>query len=237
MNIIVTGSSRGIGYEVVRSLAGYPGMKIFALARDIKNLRKLKSTCSSLPSGKNVHILATDLTRTDIVKSDVIPGIHALFNKLDILINNAGYLVNKPFLDINEKELETSFEVNFKVPWQMIQLLSGLLQKSGKAHVINISSMGGIQGSLKFPGLSAYSSAKGALAVLTECLAAEFSNSGIAFNCLALGAVQTEMFRQAFPGYSAPLEPSEIASFIADFALNGNKFFNGKILPVSVSTP
>lgn len=237
MNIIVTGASRGIGFEVVRTLAGNSGMRILALARNIKDLRKLKSSCASLPSGNDVHILATDLAQINILQAEVIPAIQNRFDSLDILINNAGFLVNKPFGQIDENELEMTLRVNFMVPWHLIQSLSGLLVKAGKAHVVNISSIGGIQGSVKFPGLSAYSSAKGALSILTECLAAEFSHSDIAFNCLALGAVQTEMFSKAFPGYSAPLKPEEAAKFIADFALNGNKYFNGKILPVSVSTP
>jgi NAD(P)-dependent dehydrogenase (short-subunit alcohol dehydrogenase family) len=237
MNIIVTGASRGIGFEVVRSLAGNPGMRILALARNMKDLRNLKSSCASLPSGKDVNIIATDLSQNDTLKTKVIPAIQNMFDKLNILINNAGYLVNKPFGEISEIELEMTLKVNYMVPWQLIQSLSGLLVKAGKAHVINISSMGGIQGSLKFPGLSAYSSAKGALGILTGSLAAEFKDTGVAFNCLALGAIQTEMFSRAFPGYSALLKPAEIASFIADFALNGNKYFNGKILPVSVTTP
>jgi NAD(P)-dependent dehydrogenase (short-subunit alcohol dehydrogenase family) len=237
MNIIVTGASRGIGFETVRSLAGNPDMRILAIARNIKNLRRLKSCCASLPSGNDVNILATDLSQNDRLQAEVIPMIQKMFSKLDILINNAGYLVNKPFNQINEHELEMTLKVNFMVPWQMIQSLSGLLIKAGKAHVINISSIGGMQGSVKFPGLSAYSCAKGALGILTECLAVEFNNTGVAFNCLALGAVQTEMFGQAFPGYSAPLKPAEMAAFITDFAIHGSTYFNGKILPVSVSTP
>lgn len=237
MNIIVTGASRGIGFEVVRSLAGNPGMKILALARNMKDLRNLKSSCVSLPSGNDVEIIATDLSRKDTLNTEVIPAIQKMFDKLNILINNAGYLVNKPFGEISEIEMEMTLKVNFMVPWHLIQSLSGLLLKAGKAHVINISSIGGIQGSIKFPGLSAYSSAKGALGILTESLAAEFKDTGVAFNCLALGAIQTEMFKKAFPDYSAPLKPAEIASFIADFALYGNKYFNGKILPVSISTP
>ena len=237
MNIIVTGASRGIGFEVVRALAGNPDMKILALARNLNDLKSLKSSCASLPSGNDVYIMATDLSNYDTLKADVIPEILMKFDALDILINNAGYLVNKPFGEIGDLELEMSLKVNFMVPWQLIRSLSFLLIKGGRAHVINISSTGGIQGSLKFPGLSAYSSSKGALGILTECLAVEYKNSGIAFNCLALGAVQTEMFTKAFPGYSAPLKPAEMASFIADFALNGNRYFNGKILPVSVSTP
>jgi NAD(P)-dependent dehydrogenase (short-subunit alcohol dehydrogenase family) len=145
--------------------------------------------------------------------------------------------VNKPFNQIDEQELEMIMRVNFMVPWLLIQSLTDLLSNSGKSHVVNISSIGGIQGSIKFPGLSAYSSAKGALGILTECLAAELADRNISVNCLALGSVQTEMFSKAFPEYKAQLKPDEIASFITDFALNGNKYFNGKILPVSVSTP
>lgn len=97
--------------------------------------------------------------------------------------------------------------------------------------------MGGIQGSMKFPGLAAYSSAKGAVITLSELLAEEYKNDGIAFNVLAIGAVQTEMLEEAFPGYKAPLSPNEMADYMFDFALTGNKFYNGKVLQVSSSTP
>ena len=237
MNILVTGASRGVGYEIVRSIAEKPGMKVLAIARNSKYLEKLKRSCLNLPSGKGVGILAADLSESDKLKQEIIPVIRSKFDKLDILINNAGYLVNKPFDQIEAEEMEMTLKINFMIPWQLIQSLLDLLAKSGKSHVINISSIGGMQGSVKFPGLSAYSSAKGALGILTECLAAELSDKGISFNCLALGSVQTEMFKMAFPGYKAQLKPEEIATFIADFALNGNKYFNGKILPVSVSTP
>ena len=105
------------------------------------------------------------------------------------------------------------------------------------SHIVNIGSMGGFQGSAKFKGLSLYSAAKGAVAVLTESMAEEFKERGIKVNALALGAVQTEMLASAFPGYKAPLTAGQMAEFIADFALNGHKYFNGKILPVSLSTP
>jgi NAD(P)-dependent dehydrogenase (short-subunit alcohol dehydrogenase family) len=97
--------------------------------------------------------------------------------------------------------------------------------------------MGGFQGSAKYKGLSYYSASKAALACLTECLANEFTEYGICINCLALGAVQTEMFDEAFPGYKAPVDAKQMAEFIAGFALTGHKFFNGKILPVAINNP
>ncbi len=237
MNIIVTGASKGIGYEIIRSLAGMPGMKLVAIARSREELMELKLSCTGLRSGQDVEVVPADLSESRNIKNEVIPVIYRLFDHLDILINNAGYLVNKPFIQTEETELEMSVRINFIVPWLLIQSLTDLLSKSVKSHVVNISSIGGMQGSVKFPGLSAYSSAKGALGILTECLAAELSDRNISVNCLALGSVKTEMFSRAFPGYKAQLKPDEIASFISDFALNGNKYFNGKILPVSVSTP
>jgi NAD(P)-dependent dehydrogenase (short-subunit alcohol dehydrogenase family) len=108
---------------------------------------------------------------------------------------------------------------------------------SSGSHIVNISSMGGFQGSAKYKGLSYYSASKAALACLTECLATEFTEFGISVNCLALGAVQTEMLDEAFPGYKAPVDAKQMAEFISGFALTGHKFFNGKILPVALGNP
>ena len=106
-----------------------------------------------------------------------------------------------------------------------------------KGHVVTISSMGGVQGSMKFAGLSAYSSSKGAVITLTELLAEEYKETGPSFNVLALGAVQTEMLEEAFPGYKAPTTPLEMATYIFEFSQKGQQFYNGKLLQVSSSTP
>jgi NAD(P)-dependent dehydrogenase (short-subunit alcohol dehydrogenase family) len=97
--------------------------------------------------------------------------------------------------------------------------------------------MGGFQGSVKFSGLTAYSSSKFAIAGLTELLAEEFKNENISFNCLAIGAAQTKMLEKAFPGYQAPVSGKEMADFIFNFATQQSKFINGKVIPVSVTTP
>jgi NAD(P)-dependent dehydrogenase (short-subunit alcohol dehydrogenase family) len=155
--------------------------------------------------------------------------------QVDILINNAGYLVNKPFSEITSEEFKRCYNVNLFGVVDVAKTVLPFMTKNG--HVVNISSMGGIQGSTKFSGLSAYSSSKGALITLTEVLAEEFKETGPSFNVLALGAVQTEMLEEAFPGYKASLSAIEMAKYIADFALKGNKFYNGKVLQVSNSTP
>ena len=158
-------------------------------------------------------------------------------NGLDIVINNAGFLVNKPFVEQSEEDWQMQFDVNVFSPAKLIRFLYPWLLLSGNAHIVNITSMGGFQGSSKFPGLSAYSASKAALGTLTECLAVEFSGKGISVNALALGAVQTEMLSQAFPGYEAPISAHKMADFIANFALNGHQYFNGKQIPVAFTTP
>ncbi|MBE0637654.1 MAG: SDR family oxidoreductase [Bacteroidales bacterium] len=233
MNIVVTGASRGIGFAVVKRLAQSGNHKIVGLARDGKKLDQLKLECLSLNPDAEIFPVTFDLSTTDFEKG--LSQILQSFSSVDILINNAGWLVNKPFIEMTDEDFDNTFNVNVKSVFKISQLLLPYFNKP--AHIVNISSMGGVQGSSKFPGLSLYSAAKGAVAVLTEAMAEELKKSEIRVNCLAFGAVQTEMLQAAFPGYTAPLQPDEMARFVADFALTGHQFFNGKILPVSLSTP
>jgi len=224
-NIIITGTSRGIGFEMVK-LFSEAGHNVLALSRNSNPVSDLKL--------KNVTALKFDIAdEAEIVKLSAY--LQTGMKPVDILINNAGFLVNKPFVEITSEEFKRCYDVNVFGVASLMQIVLPFMKKDG--HVVNISSMGGIQGSVKFPGLSAYSSSKGALITLTELLAEEYKETGPSFNVLALGAVQTEMLEEAFPGFKAPLLASEMAQYIMDFSLSGNKFYNGKVLQVSSSTP
>lgn len=229
MLILVTGASRGIGLELVKKLASQKGNLVLAVSRNIKPLKKLSS------SNHSVLPVKADITVSKDIAS-LAGVVRRLGMPLSVLVNNAGLLVKKDFEKMGLQDLKSTFVTNVYAPYLLIQKLLPYMSKKG-AHVVNISSMGGVQGTSKFPGLSAYSSSKGALSVLTECLAEELKPRKVSVNCLALGAVQTEMLTAAFPGYRAPLVPSEMADFIAEFATQGARFFNGKIIPVSQSTP
>jgi len=230
-NIIITGASSGIGKATAIKLSEDSNNRILLISRD---KTKLKSVLEEIKVNQNqVNVIPFDLISNDY--SSLISNIKEILGSVDVLINNAGAIVNKPFSDISIQDFDRIVNTNFKGPFFLIQWLLPLLNKG--AHIVNISSMGGFQGSLKFPGLSVYSSSKGALATLTECLALELNPLGISVNCLALGSVQTSMLEEAFPGYKAQLTSESMAEFIADFALNGYRWMNGKILPVSVSTP
>ena len=234
MNIIITGASRGIGFETVKLLSKDLQHNIFALARGKDGLERLEQVCESENGAKNVHIFPFDLLKGNISEL-LLPAIMDRMDHIDILVNNAGLLIHKPFEMMDEDDFDRVFGANVRGTFFLIKHL--LPYFSENAHIVNIGSMGGFQGSVKFPGLSLYSASKGALAILTECLAEELKERKIKVNCLALGSAQTEMLEEAFPGYVAPLTAAEIAAFISDFAINGHWYFNGKILPVSVVTP
>ncbi len=234
MNIIVTGASSGIGFEAVIELILSGEHKVIALARSQDKLERLSEIAAGLNRDCILFPVTFDVVHDDYI--DLEQFITANFDgKIDVLINNAGVLINKPFIQLLETDVVEMLQSNFIGHVRIIQSLYKFMPAG--SHILNIGSMGGFQGSAKFPGLSAYSASKAALHTLTECLAQEFTQQGIKVNCLALGSAQTEMLEQAFPGYQSPVMAFEMGKYIADFALTGHKFFNGKILPVTGSTP
>jgi NAD(P)-dependent dehydrogenase (short-subunit alcohol dehydrogenase family) len=223
-NIIVTGTSRGIGHELALKLAN-AGHQVLAISRKTPRI---------LIENKNISCLSVDLSNeADLDK--VREFLSSSWKKVDAVVHNAGSFMLKPFSETTQKDFEDVYKVNVFAVANLTRVCLPYLEKG--SHVVTISSMGGIQGSLKFAGLAAYSSSKGAVITLSELLAEEYKERGIAFNVLALGAVQTEMLEEAFPGYQAPIKASEMADYILDFTLTGSKYFNGKVLQVSSTNP
>jgi len=228
-NIVIIGGSRGIGKAMVKQLSSTH--KVLVLARSFDKLQLLEKEIGN----KNISIGVVDLTAPNL-KEYLSTLISNAFQSVDVLINNAGYLVNKPVLSLTESDITKSFTTNVFGLIQSCQAVIPLMEANG-GHIVNIGSMGGFQGSSKFPGLSVYSATKSAVAGFSECLAEELKEKNIQVNCLALGAAQTEMLEEAFPGYEAPVSAEKMAEFIVDFSLNRNQWINGKVIPVSISTP
>ena len=224
--IVVVGASRGIGREMVLQLARNQEHQILALSRNVDRMNE------SFGHLENVNTGQLDLSSHDVKAQ--CEALFARFHQIDILINNAGLLINKPFDELTREDFELSYATHV---FGVIETVQAALPKLDKSHVLNISSMGGFQGSVKFPGLCAYSTSKAAIVSFTELFAEEYKDTNIAMNCLCLGAAQTEMLNEAFPGYEAPLSATEMADFIVRFALSGQQWMRGKILPVSLSTP
>ena len=200
-NIIITGTSRGIGYEMALLFAN-AGHNVLAISR---------KTPQILIDHENITCLPIDISDENQLQQ-VNDFVSKTWKKVDILIHNAGSLLHKNFTEITTQEFQNIYKVNVFAVAELTKICIPFMEKG--SHVVTISSMGGIQGSMKFAGLSAYSSSKGAVITLSELLAEEYKENGIAFNVLALGAVNTEMLQEAFPGYEAPLSAKEMADYI-----------------------
>ena len=225
---IITGGAQGFGLDIAKRFLN-SGAKVIIWDIDEDELKKATKEIDN----SNLSYNVVDVSNFKNVKETV--DKITKFSNIDILINNAGTLLNKPFTDTTFEDFKQVYTTNVFGVAELTRRMIPFMPKKG--HVVTISSMGGVQGSVKFPGLSAYSSSKGAVITLTELLAEEYKESGPSFNVLALGAVQTEMLAEAFPGYEAPTTATEMANYIFEFAKNSQQFYNGKLLQISNSTP
>ena len=221
--IVITGAGKGIGHSTAL-LAAKKGHSVIALSRNIEHLKGVD----------NILPFAIDLANPKAIAS-FVEELQKNTQSVDVLINNAGQLINTPFAETTFEDFEQVYKVNVFGLAELTRCLLPSISSAG--HVVNISSMGGVRGSAKFPGLAAYSSSKGAVITLTELLAEEYKATGPSFNALALGAVQTAMLESAFPGFKAPMSADDFAEYLLHFALTGHQFYNGKVLEVSSSTP
>ena len=234
-NVLITGGSRGIGYELVKQFASNSNNFVVVLSRNIDKLEQLKQECAQLFQN-TIHIYKVDFNSNAL--SQELRHILAIENKhFHVVINNAGVLVNKPFKETTPTDWQTVFTTNLFAAASLIQEVTCSNNQHEQTHIVNIGSMGGFQGSVKFAGLSTYSSSKAALANLTEVLAEEYKDTKVKINCLALGSVQTEMLQEAFPDYRADVSANQMATYIYQFSTANPLLFNGKIIPVSLNTP
>lgn len=227
-NIIITGASRGIGFALAKKHLELNN-NVLVVSRNENAMKPLWKYVDN----SDFSIKKLDLS--DYASIEQIVGTISNWSRVDVLYNNAGYLVHKPFGELTQNELEQSIAVNFKAPFRMIQLVEHKMD--ARSHIVNITTMGAVQGTVKFPGLAAYSSSKAGIITLTELLAEEFTEDQARINCVALGAVETEMLKEAFPGYKAPISAEKIADYLAEFGLRGHHFQNGKIIQLSMTTP
>ena len=227
--IVVTGASQGIGWATALELATAHGCTVLAVARNGAALNQLAAEHTAqgrvevLPIDLSVEGSAAQLAKT--VGARNVAGI----------VLNHGLLLNKPFAQITRADLVQVYTANV---FSAMEVVQALLPRLGpQSHIVTIGSMGGYQGASKYPGLSGYSSSKAALACLSQCLAAEFGAQGPKVNCLCLGGVDTSMLQAAFPGYKAPTSAATMGAYIARFALEGHRWYNGQVLPVALSNP
>ena len=236
MVIMITGASRGIGASLAQAMTE-AGHTVLMISRNRSMLEKGMEQCNKSAGAILAHSIPFDLNDLADLEQEFVSRVKGISGTLDALVNNAGQLISKPFEDTKAGEARALFDTNFFAPALLTRICLPLMEQSKLKHVVNVTSMAGFQGAAKFSGLSYYSASKAALGSLTECLAEELKEKGFKVNALAIGSVQTEMLAQAFPGLKAPLEPAQMAEYMRWFVLEGGRYFNGKVLPVSLSTP
>lgn len=221
--VFITGAGKGIGFEVVKAFLNDPTYNIIATSRNVDRLKDIVDPRLNIITGD----LITNYTH-------IIDEIITKARSIDIIINNAALILNKEIIDVSSDDINNVMQTNFSVPYKLIRdLYPKLIHGS---HIINISSMSGFQGSKKFKGLSLYSASKAALASLSECIAEEWRDKHIYCNCLALGAVDTDMIKVSIPGLEPTVTASQMAEYIYNFALKGHIYSNGQVIPVTLST-
>lgn len=242
-NVLITGGGTGVGKAIAKSMAQHYDVRLFLTGRRRQLLEQTRDEILNDKRGfREVHIIEADHASEE-GRRMILSKLQEHTDRLEVMVNNAGKLIQVPATALTMDDFLEVFKVNvFGVALlcgQLFHLLErGTLHSPDvAAHVVNISSMGGIQGSMKFSGLSAYSSSKGALLTLTECLAQEWTGNRVRVNALAIGSVETEMFRSAFPGLKAASDVGSMGNFIARFAMDASILINGKIIPVSSGTP
>ena len=230
--VVVTGASKGVGRQTVMALVRDHGCSVIAISRDAGALASLQKETAAF--GGRVSTLPLDIASPEAAAK--VKAAVAGY-RLHALVHNAGMLRKKSLGQYLQADLQEIYAVNVFAPLLISQALLDELDGDPPGHILHIASMGGFQDSVKFSGLVGYSSSKAAVACMAQCLAEELKDRRIRSNSLALGSVDTEMVRAAFPGYVPATTAEAMGDYVARFALQGHNLFNGKVLPVASTTP
>lgn len=229
---VVTGAGRGIGKEVSRLLFER-GAKVALISRTASEIEIACREISDSPSEPNLWPYPLDVSSEAQVEE--------FFNKLNqkwgspsILVNNAGWIQPQELKNMDTKTFELHFQVNvFGTFYFTRRAFQEMTKVPSGGSIVNVSSLGGIKGTEKFSGMSAYVGAKSAVTGLTEAWAVEGRRFNISVNAVAPGAVDTLMLKQAAPFLKTKTLPKDIAQsilFLCDKKSNAN--LTGAILEI-----
>lgn len=236
---IVTGAAQGIGKTISEQFAK-DGAIVYACDMKKDAMGSWADDCCNKFQTKVVPIY---FDVTDAAKSkEAILSVYKQEGKIDVLINNAGVVVNKKIGMINRPDTELMFRINVIAVIELIQLVSRLMERKGGGSIVNIASITAIQGS---PGQVAYSATKGAVIALTKSAAKELAPQGIRVNAVAPGIIKTERFEELYEASSEKIDeriqrialgrlgsPGDVANACAFLASNKADYISGQILGV-----
>ena len=183
---IITGGASGIGEATARRFVA-EGAKVLIADRNIAAANDLASEL-----GSQVSAIECDVRKETSAK-DVAQRALALWGRIDILVNNAGSELNKTYNETTSDEWDMVLETDLKGPWMMCKHIVPAMVEKKSGSVVNVSSLNGLVG---FPLSTAYGSAKGGLVVFTRDIAIELASSGVRFNCVCPGVIETPMMER-----------------------------------------
>jgi len=207
---LITGGGRGIGAATAEALARKGAQVIVASRTEAE----LAATVARIQAdGLDATSILLDVADEAAVDA-AFAKIAVEFGRLDMLVNNAAMLLSGPFAEMPMVDWDRLLAVNLRGAVLCARQAFRLMRERGGA-IVNVSSLGGVPGTEKFPGYAAYTVSKFALTGLTEALAAEGREHNIRVNAVAPGAVDTAMLRQAAPHLRTRTGPADVAKVIA----------------------
>ncbi len=226
--IIITGAGRGIGRATALRFAR-EGARVVLFSRTAATLAQVAREIES--EGHSVLSIAGDVSSEE----DVVSLFHRVmerYGRVDALVNCAGIVAVRPFVDMDAATWDHVISVNLRGTFLCCREAFRVMAAQRSGVIINFSSLSGVKGVEKFPGLSAYNVSKAGVASLTEILAVEGKPHNIRICAVSPGAVDTEMLRQAAPHLQAGMTPDDMAEILLFLAGDSGRMLNGTNLEI-----
>lgn len=230
--VLVTGASRGLGFALAELMAQQEAIVIMC-ARDESRLMAAREDLDQRYPAIKKHIYVLDLADSEQV-ARMFEDIDTMFGRLDVCINNAGYLEPAAFVQTDPSLWQRVIDNNLTTCYLSCYHAFKLMQRTTEHNaIVNVSSLSGVQGVSKFPGVSAYAASKAAIIGLSESLAQEGAAYHIQVNCIAPGTMNTQSMRDKFPDLSISMQPMDIAKQILPLIdVSSCGLVTGKVLEV-----
>lgn len=241
--VIVTGGASGIGKAAVEGFLR-EGAKVAIVDISERNGRK---TISELKRKRlsSARLIVGDVTDSKDVKR-IVKEAKAYLRKIDVLFNNAGILVEGTIEQVSEEGFDRIMAVNVKGVFLMSKAVVPIMLKQGKGVIVNNASCSGLVGDRN---AVAYNTSKGAVVLMTRCLALDYAKRNIRANCVCPGEIDTPMFRQEAASRGMPVEeyrkelcgyhpigrigrPEEVANAVLFLASDDASFITGTAFSV-----
>src|SRR5581483_10277391 len=220
---IITGAGRGVGRATARLFAR-EGARVVLFSRTHSQVEQ--AAAEIVQAGGHALAVAGDVSREEDVLA-LFQRVKETYGRVDVLVNAAGIVAVRPFVEMDTATWDQVIGINLRGTFLCCREAFRLMAAQQRGVIINLSSLSGVKGVEKFPGLSAYNVSKSGVAGLTEILAVEGKPYNIRVCAVSPGAIDTEMLRQAAPHLKAGMTPDDLAEILLFLADDSGRMFSG----------